>query len=130
MAQALAEFQGSDYHRTFLRRRQQALWELFRHDRGAWYVALLDDAPVGSLGVVVTGGRARYQSVDTAQTHRRQGLARRLIADAAAHVHAHNRIEQLVIVADPAYHAIGIYEELGFRRLELVIGALLKPEDA
>jgi GNAT superfamily N-acetyltransferase len=119
---------NSDYHRTFLRRRQAGLRELFRAGRGAWYLALLEGAPVASLGIVVTEARARFQAVDTLEAHRRKGIATRLIADAAAHAASHHSIDHFVIAADPDYHAIGIYEGLGFERAELVVGALRKPQ--
>ncbi len=128
MAQAPDEFAHSDYHRTFLRRRQAGLRELFRAGRGAWYVALLEGGPVASLGIVVTEARARFQSVDTVEAHRRSGIATRLVADAAAHAASHHAINHFVIAADPDYHAIGIYEGLGFERSELVVGALRKPD--
>ena len=34
-------------------------------------------------------------------------------------------IDHFVIAADPDYHAIGIYEGLGFERVELIVGAML-----
>ena len=90
MAQAAGEYEDAEYHETFLRRRQADLRELFRAGRGAWYVAVLDGKVVGSLGIVVTGERARYQAVDTARgapgqghrdaTGRRGGHARCLTA--------------------------------------------------
>ena len=41
---------------------------LFQAGRGAWWVAELEPGEVaGSLGIVVTGRRARYQTVDTAE---------------------------------------------------------------
>jgi ribosomal protein S18 acetylase RimI-like enzyme len=116
------------YHLRFVRRHQQELREvLSRGDRGGWFVALLDGRVVGSLGLVATGRRARYQVVETAEAHRRRGIATRLITEAAAQVASDRPIDQLVISADPDYHAIGIYEALGFERVELVVGALRKP---
>ena len=127
MAQAAGEHEDAAYHETFLRRRQASLRELFRADRGAWYVALLDDEVVGSLGIVVTGARARFQTVDTAEARRGQGVASRLVVEAARHTAAHHRIRHFVIAADPDYHAIGIYESVGFKPREHVVGAMLKP---
>jgi GNAT superfamily N-acetyltransferase len=127
MAQAPADV-SVDYHRTYLVRRQRGLRELFRDGRGAWYLALLDGLPVASLGIVVTGSRARYQVVETLAAHRRKGIATRLVADAATHAARHHHIDHFVIAADPDYHAIGIYEGLGFERAERVVGALRKPD--
>jgi ribosomal protein S18 acetylase RimI-like enzyme len=118
---------SESYHLTFLRRRQRTLRETFRAGRGSWYVALHDGHVAGSLGVVVTGERARYQTVDTAEAYRRQGIATRLVVDAAHDTAANHRISHFVIATDPDYHAIGIYESVGFERRELVVGALLKP---
>lgn len=129
MTQAPEGYEDSDYHRTFSKRRQEELRGLFRNGRGAWYVALLDGETVASLGIVVTAGRARFQSVDTAEAHRRKGIATRLVADAAAQASANHAIDHFVIAADPDYHAIGIYEGLGFKRAELVVGAMRKPAD-
>lgn len=127
LAQAPEE-QDAAYHLTFSRRRQQELREIFSGGgRGCWYVALLDGEVAGSLGVVVTGIRARYQAVDTVERFRRRGIARRLVVDAARDACAKQAIDHLVIAADPDYHAIGIYEELGFERTERVVGALRKP---
>jgi GNAT superfamily N-acetyltransferase len=127
MAQAAGEYEDAEYHETFLRRRQASLRELFRHARGAWYVAVCDGQVAGSLGIVVTGGRARYQAVDTAEAHRGKGIATRLVVEAATHAASRQEIDHFVIAADPDYHAIGIYESIGFRPREHVVGAMLKP---
>jgi RimJ/RimL family protein N-acetyltransferase len=128
MAQAAGEYEDAEYHETFSRRRQAALRELFRdQQRGGWYVAVLDGQVVGSLGIVVTGGRARYQAVDTVEAHRGKGVATRLVVEAARHAASQQEIDHFVIAADPEYHAIGIYESVGFRPRESVVGAMLKP---
>jgi ribosomal protein S18 acetylase RimI-like enzyme len=113
---------SEESHRTFSRRRLADLRDLFAAGRGAWYVATAGDQVVGSCGVVVTDGRGRFQAVDTAPDHRRQGICSRLIVEAAQHAAAHNGARRLVIVADPDYHALGIYESVGFRAVERVCG--------
>lgn len=127
-ATAPEEWVHSEYHVNFLRGRQRSLRELFRDGRGAWYVALLGGEVAGSLGLVVTEGRARYQNVDTAEAHRRRGIATRLVHAAAQHALERHAIHHFAIVADPDYHAVGIYEGLGFRRVELTAGVLRKPD--
>jgi ribosomal protein S18 acetylase RimI-like enzyme len=117
----------NDYHRTFLATRQRDQRERFRAGDGAWYVALHDHTVVGSLGIIVSGGRARYQTVDTAAAHRGRGVATRLVVDAARHTASRHEVERFVIAADPDYHAISIYESVGFSRAERVTGALRKP---
>ncbi len=117
-------------HRAFSRRRLEDLRAVFRLGRGAWYVAL--DGPAGevvaSCGVVVTGGVARFQTVDTAAAHRRRGICSRLLVEAVGHATAHHGAKRFVIAADPGYHALGIYQSLGFRRREHVSGVCLRPQ--
>lgn len=127
MAGAREEFHGSEYHLNFLYERQRELREIFAAGRGGFYIALLDGAVAGSLGVVVTDTRARYQTVETVARFRRRGIARRLVYEAARDACSKHGIDHFVIAADPDYHAIGIYEGLGFERVELVVGAMRKP---
>jgi ribosomal protein S18 acetylase RimI-like enzyme len=76
---------------------------------------------------MVTEGRGRYQAVETALAHRRRGIASRLVADVARHAAENYGAEQLVIVADVAYHALALYESLGFERREHVFGVCRWP---
>lgn len=116
-------------HRTFCRMRLAERRVLFRAGRGAWFVAL-DPASgevAGSCGVVVTGGRGRFQAVDTAEAHRRKGICSRLVVEAAQRSVAAYGADRFVIVADPGYHALGLYESLGFERAERVAGVCRWP---
>ncbi|MGZ4166215.1 MAG: GNAT family N-acetyltransferase [Solirubrobacteraceae bacterium] len=122
-------FAGEAPERVFARTRQADLRAMFRAGAGAWYVALDGDQVAGSLGIVVTSGRARYQAVDTAVTHRRRGICSRLLVDAARHAVATYGATRLVIVADPGYHAAGIYESVGFRPVERVCGVCRPPRE-
>jgi hypothetical protein len=109
-------------HRVFARARLAELRAMFRAGAGAWYVALDGDVVAGSMGIVVTAGRGRYQAVDTAITHRRRGICSRLLVDAARHATTTYGATRLVIAADPDYHAAAIYESVGFRPVERVCG--------
>jgi ribosomal protein S18 acetylase RimI-like enzyme len=116
-------------HRAFTRARQAGLRTLFRAGHGAWYVAV-DPASgevAGSLGIVVTGGRGRFQVVDTALAYRRRGICSRLVVAAAQHAIEAYGAERFVIVADPDYHALGLYESLGFEPRENVFGVCRWP---
>lgn len=116
-------------YRAFSRRRLQDLRALFRLGRGAWYVAL--DAGGGevaaSCGVVVTGVRGRFQSVDTKTAYRRRGICSRLVVEAAHRTAEQYGAQRFVIAADASYHALGLYESLGFQRLERVCGLCRQP---
>ena len=116
-------------HRSFVRARLSSLRALFRAGRGAWYVALDPASGVvaASCGVVVTGGRGRFQAVDTALAYRRRGIASRLVVDAARRSVEVHGAERFVIVADPGYHALGLYESLGFEPAERVVGVCRWP---
>ena len=74
-------------------------------DRG-WFVAQVPDGEiVASCGIVVTHGRGRFQAVDTAEAHRRRGIASRIVHDVGRVAFDRFGAEQLVIVADAEYHA-------------------------
>ena len=123
------ERESEDEHREFSRTRQGDLRQLFELGRGAWFVALDPDSGqvAGSCGVVVTGTRGRFQAVDTAARYRRRGICSRLLVEAAHRSAARYGAERFVIAADPGYHALGLYESLGFARAERVCGACRRP---
>ena len=115
-------------YREFLGRRLEDLRVIFRAGRGAWYVAIYPghDEVVAACGVVVTGERGRFQAVDTAATHRRKGISSRLVVEAAGRAAEHGA-KRFVIAAEPDYHALGLYESLGFQRVERVAGVCRRP---
>jgi ribosomal protein S18 acetylase RimI-like enzyme len=105
-------------YRAFCRRRLDELRETIMAGRGAWYVACAGDEVLGSCGVIVTDGRGRFQTVDTAAAHRRRGICSRLVVAAGQDAAARFGAKRLVIAADPGYHALGLYESLGFQAIE------------
>jgi ribosomal protein S18 acetylase RimI-like enzyme len=119
-------------YRAFRRTRQEDLRRLLRLGRGGWYVALSADGRevLASCGVIVTGSRARFQAVDTAAAHRRRGICSRLLVEAARHSAERHGATLLLIVADAHYHALGLYESLGFTPREHVHGACLWPRSS
>ena len=115
-------------HREFTGRRLEDLRVLFPIGRGAWYVAMYPDSDevVASCGIVVTGERGRFQAVDTAAAYRRRGISSRLVVEAAGRAAEHGA-KRFVIAAEPDYHALGLYESLGFQRVERVAGVCRRP---
>ena len=113
--------------RAFTRARLEGLRALFRAGSGAWYVAIepATGAVVASCGIVVTAGRGGFQLVDTALAHRRRGISSRLVVEAARRATSEHGATWFVIEVDPGYHALGLYESLGFERAEVVVGACL-----
>ncbi len=102
-------------YRRFAQSRMEDRLVRFRQGDGAWLVAQLESGEVvGSCGVVVTQGRARFQAVDTVPEHRRRGIATRIVHDAGKLAIDRFAAEHLVIVADANYHALPLYESLGF----------------
>jgi len=96
--------------------------------RGAWYLACLDGAPVGSMGVFVRGGLGRFQYVQVARAHRRKGVATAMVHAVAREGIVRWGAERLLIVADEGTPADEIYARLGFRELrdERYVGACRK----
>ena len=118
-------------YREFVRARLADRRALFRGGRGSWYVALDPgtSAVTASCGIVVVEGRGRYQVVDTALAYRRRGIGSRLLVEAARHATATFRADRFVIVADRGYHALALYESLGFEPVEDVCGVCLWPRN-
>ena len=79
---------------------------------------------------MVTAGRGRYQAVDTAEAHRRRGVCSRLVVQAARASASRYGARQLVICADPDYHALGLYESLGFAPAEHAAGVCRQPPES
>jgi len=118
-------------YREFVRARLADRCALFRAGRGSWYVAIdpATSAVTASCGIVVVEGRGRYQVVDTALAYRRRGISSRLLVEAARHATDAYGADRFVIAADRNYHALGLYESLGFEPAEDVRGVCLWPRN-
>lgn len=116
-------------YREFSRQRLEDLRTLLAGGRGAWYVALDPGGGevVASCGIVVTDSRGRFQAVDTKASVRRQGICSRLVVEAARDAASRYGAERFVIAADADYHAVGLYESLGFGRAERVVEVCRRP---
>jgi ribosomal protein S18 acetylase RimI-like enzyme len=103
----------------------------FQSGGGSWFVAIdpATGAVAASCGIVVTASRGRFQSVETLPGYQRRGICSRLVVDAAQHAAGAYGAERFVIVADIGYHALGLYESLGFDRAEHVVGVCRWPRD-
>jgi ribosomal protein S18 acetylase RimI-like enzyme len=70
-------------------------------------------------------GHTEISAVCTAEAHRRQGLAARLVADLVGRIEARGETAFLHASVDNV-GAIAVYEAMGFRRRALVDGAILR----
>jgi ribosomal protein S18 acetylase RimI-like enzyme len=125
----LAQFDREGQY-AYARTRMRDLRALFTARGGAWFVAIdaAEDRVVGSCGIVIADEqRGRYQAVDTVASHRRRGVCSRLLVDAARTIEQRHGTRRFVIGADPHYHALGLYESLGFEPVERIAGAYLQP---
>jgi len=73
---------------------------------------------VGSAGIVVLGGHSRCQGVDLDPVARGTGLAARLVSASVQHACSTQGAATSMVVAAKGHSAIGLYEEVGFRRRE------------
>jgi ribosomal protein S18 acetylase RimI-like enzyme len=98
---------------------------------GSWYGAFTEGRLAATLGLITDGGGlARYQNVETHPEARGRGLAGTLVWQAGQQFLAAGRAERLVIVADPDYIAIRVYESVGFARTQAQVGFERQPEEA
>ena len=113
---------------AFIAARDAARRALAGTGHGAWFGAFLDGQLASQLGVFSDRrGVARYQEVATHPDARRQGLAATLLCHAAQYAVSHLAATTLVIVADPAEPAIGVYRAVGFGDRETQVSVSRAP---
>ena len=127
-----------EIHNPFLKRRlttrraqiAQGQGQFRGQFRGQWFGAFDDGLLVADLGIFTDGQLARYQSVQTRASHRRQGLARALLIEASQWAKTKAPDAQLVILADQDNPSAQIYRRAGFDLKERLIAAVKAPEGA
>ncbi|MFC4455086.1 GNAT family N-acetyltransferase [Deinococcus sonorensis] len=128
---ACNEDRADEEYRIFAERRVQQARALSAAGYGQWYGAFLDGRMVASLGLYSDGsGVARFQVVETHPEFRGQGLCGSLLAYAAQVGAEQLKAHTLVLVADPAYHAVRIYRSLGFQDTEQQVALERAPAGA
>ena len=93
---------------------RSAYRSLIERQWGNWWGAFLDGELVGSLGLFFFGSIGRFQSIVTREDQRNKHVCRTLLSEVVKR--AAGARDRLVIVADESYHAIRLYEALGFVR--------------
>lgn len=111
-------------YREFRGRTMERYRAMARKGLGNWYGAFLKGRLVGDLGLYVDKNRTlgRYQAVGTHPDFRRQGICGALVVAAGEDARKRFGVSTLVITADPDYHALRLYESVGFRPTERQIG--------
>jgi GNAT superfamily N-acetyltransferase len=109
-----------------------ASWERILDQEGAVYGALLGDLLVGVavLRPRLTPARAQLHSLFVSRAHRRQGVARRLVAEVERRAVA-DGARELYVSAVPSVPAVGFYLAQGFQVTDEVDPDLFaeEPED-
>lgn len=90
--------------------------------QGQWFGAFVEGQLASSMGLFVWGKLGRFQMVDTYPDFRRQGLAGTLVYEVACKGFNEMGAETLVMCADPDYVALKIYESIGFKSTETMVG--------
>ncbi len=85
---------------------------------GFWLGAFDGNKLVGNLGIYSHFNIARYQNVGTHPEYRNLGICKNLVFEAGKTMLSKNKVDSLIIEADPDYHAIKVYESVGFKKLE------------
>lgn len=113
-------------YEEFIIQTNQARKELCKKGKAAWFGAFFENQLVANLGIVVCGTTARYQSVETQNSHRRKGLASHLLG-VAAKWSAENGCVNWVIVTEASNDAGRVYKRAGFNSVQGSINAYKAP---
>ena len=91
---------------------------LIEKGHGKWFGAFINDVLVGSLGIFKSGDTARFQLVNTHPDFQRQGVCSTLMYESCLYAMGKMNASELVIVAEENYHAVKIYQSVGFKEVQ------------
>lgn len=101
-----------DAWREFYSNQAKRYQKMEEADFGNWWGGYINDQLVAGLGLYYRNGVARFQNVSTHADHLRKGYCQTLVYEVSKKTPKHT----LVMCADPDYHAIKIYESVGFQK--------------
>lgn len=101
---------------SFYRRQAERFKRMEESGFGHWYGAFFERKLVGGLGIFHRNGIGRFQTVSTDPEYQRQGVCQTLVYHTSQEILRSGQVRDLVMCADPDYHAIKIYEMVGFKR--------------
>lgn len=107
---------------TFYQTQMTRYRSMISNGRGLWFGAYIGNTMVASLGLFTSESLGRYQVVTTHPDHQRQGICGTLVYKTAQYAFETLKLKTLVMVADENYHAAKIYESVGFKGTEKMIG--------
>lgn len=110
---------------SYVAYQQAAYRNLLARGLGDWWGAFIDGEQAASLGLFFLDGVGRFQSIVTREQDRNKRVCRTLVSQVIGLTA--DRSDQLVMVADEAYHAGKIYEALGFEPQGRIGSLCLEP---
>lgn len=113
---------NENLYRKFADKRIADYRLMIKEGMGVWMGAFLGDKLIGDLGFFFQNGLGRFQVVGTHPDFRRIGVCSTLLYKTCLFALENLNIKKLVIVADPDYHAIKVYESVGFKKHQIQIG--------
>ncbi len=121
----------NDEHRAFVERQLSESRAICERGEGGWFGAFVDGRLAATLGLIrALPDTGRYQAVETLEAYRRRGLAGRLVYEASRWGADALGLTRFVICADPEYHALRLYEALGFAVTERQVQLQRPPASA
>ncbi len=123
-----AELRGekSEAHRAYLENRNASRRDKIASGFGEWFGAFDGDLLVGDLGIFCDDRVARYQAVETRESHRGRGICSALLCEAHDWVKERSESARILIAADANDTPRFLYRKMGFTPFE-VIPAFAKP---
>lgn len=113
---------GAQEMEKFYRSQTERYKKLIAKNQGHWFGGFLKEKIVASLGIFQEGELGRYQLVGVDPQFQRRGICGSLVFQTAQFAFSKMGVGTLVMVADEDYHAAKIYESVGFKPTEKLLG--------
>jgi ribosomal protein S18 acetylase RimI-like enzyme len=91
-----------------------------------WYGVFIKDQMAATMGIFLVDGVGNFQDVGTAPDFRRQGICGTAVYEISNHLLESKKVHTMMMTAVENYHAVRIYESVGFKPGEKSV-CLLNP---